>query len=437
MRRTDQNPPVKTDNRVVVLSGILLFSFIFIFGGFWFYTASIAGSIIAQGSVAVLGKPKTIQHLDGGIVASIEVDDGDLVEKNELLVRLDDTLLNANLNIHQNRLLENVALRSRLAAERDGLNEIIWDFEILGPFDMSLSPKAKQAQERLFQARLSTRKGQISQLREQIKQYRNQQTGIQALKRSRQTQIDFLDDELEGIRSLNERGLSPKSQLMALERQREEIIGQIAEQDAESARIQNAIGGSEIQILQVDREFRQEVLIELRLVEQEINDLVQQLHTTVEQLKRVKIKAPVKGIVHELSVFTIGGVISASSPVLQIIPSEEGFEIEANVEPQFIDELYLGQPAILRFSAFNQRTTPELNANVEGISANVVVDDRTGFPFYKVRLSVEDSEVERLNDQPLIPGMPVETYIKTDDRTALNYLIKPLLDQISRAFREE
>ena len=436
-KKTRDATAVRTGNRGPVLAGLFLLALLFAGGGGWLYTANLAGAVIAQGQVAVLGKPKTIQHLDGGIVAAIAIDEDDRVVKDQLLIRLDDTLLKASLNIHQNRLRENVARRARLAAERDSLERIIWDDGILKPFGMEISPQTRQGQEKLFEARQSTREGQILQLREQIKQFRNQQTGIEALKISRKTQLGFLDEELTGIRSLNEKGFSPKSRLMTLERQREEIIGQIAEQDAELARVQNAISEAEIEILQVNREFRQNVLTELRQVEQEVNDLTQQLHATVEQLKRVEIKAPVSGIVHELSVFTIGGVIGPGSPVLQIIPQDEGFEIEANVEPQFIDELHPGQPATLRFSAFNQRSTPELDGSVKGISPNVVIDEQTGFSHYKIRLTVSENELARLDGQPLIPGMPVEAFIKTRERTALNYLTKPLTDQIERAFREE
>ncbi|MEM7068166.1 MAG: HlyD family type I secretion periplasmic adaptor subunit [Pseudomonadota bacterium] len=405
--------------------------------GAWAMFANLSGAVIATGQVEVLGKPKTIQHLDGGIVAEIAIDNGVRVSKDDILIRLDDTLLQANLNIYQNRLREGIAKRVRLNAERDTQDAINWADDILPLFDMVLSPAVKSGQSKLFDARRSTREGQISQLREQIDQFEDQKQGIRALIASRNAQLGFLDEELIGVRSLNEQGLSPKSQLMALERQREEIIGQIAEQNAEVSRIQNAISEAEIEILQVDRQFRQEVLTELRQTEQEVNEMTQQLHATVEQLKRVEIKAPVSGIVHELSVFTIGGVVGAGSPVLQIIPQDEGFEIEASLQPQFIDEINLGQPATLRFSAFNQRTTPELKGVVKDISANVVADEQTGATFYKIRLGASESELARLNNQPFIPGMPVEVFIKTKERTALNYLIKPLIDQVNRAFREE
>ena len=247
----------------------------------------------------------------------------------------------------------------------------------------------------------------------------------------------MLADELKGLRALKSKGLAANSQLLGLERQHEDLVGQRAEHDAELARVQNSISETKIQILQVDREFRQSVLTELRQVGQEVNDMTQQYHATTEQLRRVEIRAPVAGLVHQLGVATIGGVIAAGAPILQIVPQEGQFEIEANVEPQFIDELYPGQPAALRFSAFNQRTTPELNGTVKSISANVVTNENTGLSFYTIRISVPKPELERLEGQALVPGMPVEVFVRTREQTALTYLLKPLSDQIRRAFREE
>lgn len=428
---------IKTSTTSLVQIGLAMILLLFVGGGAWASYAKLSGAVVAAGQVVVLGKPKTVQHLDGGIVAEISVDDGDPVTRGDILVRLDDTLLKANLKIYENRLREGVAQRARLVAERDGLTTIEWNDEILSVLGVAMLPSAQAGQQKLFEARKTTRDGQVSQLQEKIKQFRNQISGIEALKASKLTQLGFLDEELTSYRSLNEKGLMPKSQLMALERQREDIIGQTAEQDAELARIQNAISETEIQILQINREFRQTVLTELRQVEQEVNDMTQQLYATLEQLKRVDIKAPVSGIIHELTVFTIGGVIGPGNPVLQIIPQDGNFEVEANVEPLFVDELHPGQAATLRLSAFNQRTTPELVGTVKTISPNVVVEEQTGMSFYKVRLTISQEELEKLRGLVLVPGMPVEAFIKTRERTALNYLTKPLMDQINRAFREE
>lgn len=434
---TSLDATVRTSSKVLILSGLFLVFLLFVLGGAWANLASLSGAVLAQGQVVVLGRPKIIQHLDGGIVAEIFVENGAVVSKGEVLIRLDDTLLKANLNIYQNRLREGVAQRARLTSERDALSQIAWEDKILKIFNMESSPNVRLGQKKLFEARQATRLGQVAQLREKIKQLRNQTTGTEALKGSKKSQLGFLDEELKGIRSLNKKGLTPKSQLMSLERQREEIIGQVAEQDAELARIQNSISETEIQILQIDRELRQTVLTELRQIEQEVNDMTQQLFATVEKQKRTEIKAPVSGIVHELAIFTIGGVIGPGNEVMQIIPQNIGFEVEANVEPKFVDELYSGQLATLRFSAFNQRITPELNGTVKGVSPNAIVNEQTGASFYKIRLTVSNSDLVLLESLPLVPGMPVEIFIKTRERTALNYMIKPLMDQINRAFREE
>lgn len=430
-------PKVKTSSKLVVTFGLAIILTLFLGGGVWAYFVNLSGAVIAPGQVAVLGKPKTIQHLDGGIVSQINVDNGDDVDKGDVLVKLDETLLQANLNIYQNRLRESLARKARLLAERDNSQFIDWDDEVLIVLGFKTKESVHEGQQRLFEARRNTINGQTSQFKEKIKQFENQVNGTTALKNSNVAQLEFLDQELAGIRDLASQSLSPKSQLMALERQRQGLIGQIAEQDAEIARISNSITETEIQILQIDREFRQSVLEELRQIEQEVSDMTQQLYATIEQLKRIEIKAPVSGVVHELSVFTIGGVIGPGGPVLQIIPQTEEFDFEAKVDPQFVDELFKGQEASLRFSAFNQRTTPELKGNVSHISPNAILDDRTGLSYYLVYFDIEHSELEKLNGQNLISGMPIEAYIKTKDRTALNYLIKPLTDQFKRAFREE
>lgn len=436
-QQTDTSSEVKISSKGPVLAGLFMFLALFVGGGGWLYAANLSGAVIATGTVAVQGKPKTIQHLDGGIVAQINIADGSKVKKHDVLIKLDQTLLDANLQIYKGRLREATARRARLIAERDGDTKIAWDDSLLQLLDIKDDKAVKEGHKKLFEARRTSMNGQVEQLREQGEQFKNQIKGVNALKSSKERQQKMLTEELSNIQNLKDKGLVTNNQVMGLERQREELSGQLGEHDAEIARIENSINESEIQILQIERELRQSVLTELREVEQEVNDMTQQLQSTVEQLKRVEVRAPVDGIIHELSVFTIGGVIGPGAPIMQIIPQDDEFVIEANVEPQFIDELYAGQEAAVRFSAFNQNSTPELFGEVSGISANVVVDEQTGAAFYKVRVGVSDEELARLNGQQLIPGMPVEAFIKTRERTALNYLIKPLLDQVNRAFREE
>lgn len=437
-KSADQKTNLKVDTSSLFLTGSLLFLLLFGGLGGWMYFASISGAVIGSGLVAVHGKPKVLQHLDGGIITEINVADGDFVTQNALLVKLDDTLLRANVEIYSNRLRESTARRARLIAERDGETSIVkWSDGILTLLNVEIDEAIKIGQQKLFDVRKTTRMGQISQLKKKISQYDNQKFGAKALKNSKKVQINLLEEELRGVRILKSKGLAPTTKLLALERQKEELVGLSAQHDGELSRISNLIGETEIQILQIEREFQQRVLTELREIDQEVNSITQQLHSTAEKLHRVEVRSPVSGIVHELSVSTIGGVVLPGKPILQVIPQNEDYEIVANFEPQFIDELSPGQKVILRFTTFNQRTTPEIDGQVKHISPDSVVNPKTGVPFYKVTIEIPPIQLARLEGNKLIPGMPVETFVQTDERSPLNYLLKPLLDQIRHVGREQ
>ncbi|MFK5980621.1 MAG: HlyD family type I secretion periplasmic adaptor subunit [Rhizobiaceae bacterium] len=431
----EAEPNTRTSNLLMAgtIGALLLFGGL----GGWLYFANVAGAVIGQGVVVVQGKPKTLQHLDGGIVTQINVTNGDFVEMGTLLVKLDDTLLRSNLEIYNNRLRETTARQARLLAERDGEVTILWSDKILNLLGVSVDEQIRAGQKKLFDVRKTTRTGQKELLEKKIAQFLSQKIGVNALKKSKDSQIALLEEELGGVRILKEKGLAPTTKLLALERQKEDLVGRNAEHDAELARINNSISETEIQILQVEREFQQSVLTELREIDQEVNDVSQQLHATSEKLKRVEIKAPVAGIIHELAVATIGGVVSPGSAILQVIPQDDKFEIEVNIEPQFIDELTAGQHTVLRFTTFNQRTTPEIDGAVKNISPNSVINPQTGIPFYKVMVEVAPLELTKLNGQKLVPGMPVEAFIQTKQRSPLSYLAKPLLDQMRHVGREE
>jgi HlyD family secretion protein len=441
---TPSEPIAKPDRKVpaprtgfgrAMLVGAL--AFVLLFGGVggWLAYASIAGAVVARAVVVVKAKPKSVQHLDGGIVREILVKSGDLVEKDQVLIRMDGTLLRANFVIYQNRWREATARKARLEAERDGGSEV----PPPTPSELVARPADDPhwaAQQRLFEARRAAREGQVSQLREKIEQFNNQTSGVSGLTKSTHDQIALYDRELAGLRMLFEKGLTPQTRLLALERERTNILGQLSQQEAELARIQNAIRETSISILQIQREFQETVLSELRQVTLETSELEQQIYATGEQIKRVEIKAPVSGAVHELNVFTIGGVIAPGTTLMQIISQEEGIELEANVETQFIDQVSVGQSATVRFSAFNHRTTPELAGQVVRVSPNSVVDEKSGFAFYRVGIHLTADELRRLGDHVLVPGMPADVFITTGERTVMSYLFKPLSDHFQHAFRE-
>lgn len=434
---TNDSPSLNTSRKGPVIVGLLAFLLLFGAGGAWLSFANIAGAVVASGSIAVQGRAKTVQHLEGGVVEVINVADGDIVKSGDVVMMLDSKLLKANLNVYSNRLQESVATKNRLIAERDEAETVSSSAPDLEDLGLKVDSRVELAQSKLFEARLKTRQGQKVQILEQIEQFKNQIIGIKAQEASMGRRIVLLEEQMTGAKKLSSQGFGTESAVRDLKRQRAELDGQLGELIASKAQVENSINEAEIQILQGKREFMQTVLTELTQTDLEIRDLAQQLQATQTQLERTEIRAPIDGMVHGLSVFTIGGVIGNGAPLMDIVPLNEDLEVEISIEPQFIDELYIGQPAGVRFSAFNQRTTPELTGAIKSVSPTTSTNEEQGTTFYTAKVNVPDNELNKLGDVKLIPGMPVEVFVKTKDRTALNYLVKPLLDQVNRAFREE
>lgn len=411
-----------------------------LFGGSvaWSYFAELAGAVIAQGTVAIQGKPKTIQHAEGGVVEVINVAAGDRVKKGDVLIELDDTNLVANLAIYRGRLRDSLVQRSRLLAELDEkttfdppTEDEIRDF---GLVDIG---SAMEQQRILMQARRQTRDGEIAQFDEKVEQLNNQIQGNRGLREETLNQVEIYRQEQAAISKLIEQQLAARNQLLVFDRSMSDLRGRIAEQEAEMARLENSIAEAKVARGQVDRQMRERSITELEEVEAKIDEMKQQITATALQLKRMSIRAPVDGIIHELAMHTIGGVIQPGQAIMQIVPDDDNLEIEVNADTRSVDVIAPKQQAVLRFPAFHSRTTPEIFGEVIKISPSSVVDERTGAAFYRVLISVTPEEKAKLGNDQLIPGMPVEAVIPTDDRTVLSYLIKPLADQLSHALREE
>jgi len=437
-----QAPPAEKKQEKAAYDNYLFSGFLLILalvGGFalWTVIAPIQGAVISPGTVVVEGKPKTIQHLDGGIVGEILVQDGDKVNAGDVLLRLDPTSLNANKDLLQNRLNEAQAFRTRLLAERDEETKLEWSKVFPTSARNQVIEDIISDQTQLFKTRRRAYVGQIDQFTKRMQQSREQIVGFESLIRSNQTQLTLISKELTGLRVLLEKGYVSINRILELEREEAALGGQIASNKSDIARIQSAIGETEIEILQVKRNFQETVLTELRTVTSEINDLREQLISAKDQAGRIDVITPVSGIVHNMTIATIGGVVTPANPIMDIIPDTDRLIIESQVEPMYVDQIYSGQNTTVRLSAFNQRTTPELNGKVKSISANTTVDPVTGIPFYTVRIEIPQNELSRLGDLVLIPGMPAEAFMQTDKRSVMNYLLKPATDQISRAFREE
>lgn len=402
----------------------------------WASFTQIAGSVVAQGTVAVTGKPKAVQHLDGGIVQEILVRDGDLVAQGDVLMRLDSTLLAANLEIYRNRLAEAAARRDRLISERNGAPGPVFapPHPLLQGRDVIVIQDGERS---VFSARAEIQVGRRAQLEERIRQFRNQTDGVAALMAAKKDQIGFIEQELATLRNLQEKKLVRDSEVLALEGRRADLLGQVAEHITEAARIENSVRDADLEIKQTDRQFKEQAVTELRDVTVQIEELIQQIITTEKQLKRIDITAPVRGYVHEMQIVTVGGVVPPGATIAQVISLEANHSFEFQVAPVSVDQVYPGQPVRLRFSAFNQRTTPEVSGIVATVSPTTVVNEATGQSFYRVAVQVDASELANLGQLELVPGMPVEGYIGTNERSVASYLFRPIVQQFQHAFHEE
>lgn len=416
------------------LGYFLIFILVVGMGG-WAAWASISGAVIAQGTVTVEGASKKVQHAEGGIVSEIHVEDGQYVKAGQLLIRLDETEIKANLSIVETRLNELLAKQARLEAERDKDNRIEFPEFLLGD-KREDSVKHVSGQRKLFRARQNANKGKKEQLELRIVQLEQEIIGLSAQHKSKQKQIQLIGEELKAIRVLREKELVPAHRLLTLEREAARLIGAQGEHVAAIARARGKINETKLNILQVEQDFQTEVLSELRDVQSKIAEYVERKVAADTKLKRTEIRAPKSGYVHQLNVHTIGGVISASEPAMLIVPQQDILEVEALIEPHQINQVKIGQKATLRFSAFDQRTTPEVFGEVANVSADLVRQTADGPAFYKVRIKLTTQELDRIGNKKLKPGMPAEVFIQTEARTALSYLVKPLKDQLTRTFKE-
>ena len=435
MSDTDLIDPRASIRRHIVLG---LAAVMLVAGGIggWAATTEISGALIAPGSVVVESSARKVQHPSGGVVGEIAVTGGLNVAAGDILIRLDETMTRANLQIVSKTLDEMTTRRARLRAERDGASEMSWPSAFRNRRQDESIIELMADEQRLFELRSSTRLGQKRQLRERIAQLREEANGIVAQQAAKSQELVLVNNELEGVRELWSKQLIQMNRLTALEREAARLDGERAQLIAAAAQGRGKISEIELQITQIDRELASEVGRELREIDGKAGEYAERKVAAEDQLRRIDIRAPISGTVHELNVHTVGGVISAGEQLMLIVPASERLTVEARVSPQDIDQVRVGQTAALRFSAFSQRTTPEINGAVSRVSADVTTEQRTGIAYYTARIAIGPDELARLGDVRLVPGMPVEAFIKTADRTVGSYLTKPLFDQVARAFRE-
>ena len=415
-----------------------LLAMLVLVGGFgtWAVMAQITGAVIASGQIEVDRNRQVIQHPDGGVVEAILVGEGDTVEAGDLLVQLDPTVLRSELVIVEGQLFEIMARRGRLEAERDGTETITFPAELIA-FNRPEIAELIAGQERLFQARLESGAKTKEQLAQRRAQIVSQIGGIKAQQDALTRQQELIVQELADQQSLLDRGLAQASRVSALQREEANLLGRVGELSASEAQAAEQITEIEIEVLTLDTTRREEAITRLRDLQFNELELSERQRTLTEQLNRLDIRASVSGVVYGMQVFAERSVIRPADPVMFLVPQDRPLVIAAQVQLTDVDQIYVGQDATMRFSAFDQRRTPELFGTVTLISADAFQDDSSVAPFYRVELKLNDGEIDRLPaDMTLIPGMPVESFVRTADRSPMDYLIKPLADYFAKAFRE-
>lgn len=417
-----------------VFGGTMLAALLVTGVGGWAATAKLSGAVIAPGAVVVDQNLKSIQHRDGGIIADIAVREGDLVETGQVLIRLEDAQSRAELSIVRSQLVKLEARRARLLAERDGLPEI--EFSSVYGDDPEFAETVILGETRLFAGNRAQRESRQHQLRLTIHQTEEEIEGLEAQLQSKADEIRIVQEEHARLQSLVDSGLMEVSRLYNFTRDSARMLGEQGEIEAAIARARMRISEINLQILDIDELSRTEAQRELSEVEATLSELSDRRVVLEDLLARTEIRAPISGTINELNVDTVGGVISPAEVLVTIVPQDARLRLEARIAPAMIDQVGANQATRIRFPAFNQRTTPELNGKVTHVSPATSRDAGTGEAYYLAVVDVPETELQRLNGRSLLPGMPVEVYITTDSRSAMSYLVKPIADQMSRAMTE-
>ena len=433
----EKGVPVVTRVWPWVLAGLGAIALAFGGVGGWGATVPLASAIIATGQVTVDTNRKQVQHLEGGIVDRLNVRDGDYVKAGAVLIRLDDTRAKASLSIAASAYREELAKEARYIAERDRNESINWPGLIQEQADDPAVAGLIKSQQAIFESRRETLRGETEILEERIRQLEQEIDGLTAQKSASRKQINLIEEELASLFELLRKGQTTRPRILALQREAARLEGENGEFTANIAKARKAIGETKLEIIQKQKAFRNEVVATLREVQAKIHDLRERHIAAQDILQRIDIRAPVSGKVVGLSVHAEDAVIKGGETVLELVPSGDRLLFEVQVQPQDVDNVVIGQEAEVRILAFQQRTTPTLTGAVSYVSADALTNPQDGATFYVARIRVPESELQRLDGQDLQPGMPAEVLIRTGERTALAYMMQPIIDSMNRAWREE
>lgn len=405
--------------------------------GAWAALTRINGAVVAGGIIEVASNRQIVQHLTGGVVGDIRVKEGDAVRAGDVLMRLDDTFDRSELAVIEGQLFSLLGTAARLQAEQDEKTEISFDPELLKA--VATDPEAAEivaGQKRLMAARAETRGKQAGQLQEKKAQIAKQNEGLESRIKALETQLGLIGKELEAQNKLLAQSLTNASRVLALQREEAEILGTISQARANIAENAGRVAEIEIAILNIHSTVREEATTALREIEAKVAELKENRNAKLETLSRMDITAPMAGVVLGMQVHALRSVIRPADPLLYIIPQEQDLIITTQISPTQIDQVHIGQKAHIRFAAFDHRSTPEIFGHVTKVAADVLADQRTGATYYKAEIKPDSGEMAKLGDKHVMPGMPVETFIQTSERSPLEYLVKPLADYFAKAFRE-
>ena len=430
--------PINTNSslrRFQIVGFMSVFIMVGVVGG-WANFTELNGAVIAPATIMVESYSKKVQHKEGGIVGEIRVKDGDRVEMGQALIVLDNTETKSELAIIDGLLDEALAKRARLEAQRDKVSTITFPPEVLARAGEPGVAAIMAGQTKLFDARLQAVVGKKDQLTQQIGQLTEQIGGLESQRLSKEKQLTLISAELTDLKDLQSKGLVPVSRVMAMDRETARLDGERGELVASKASAEARIAEVKVQILQIDEEDLSQTLTELRDIEAKVAELKERKLSVASRLERMVIKSPITGDVYQLAVHTVGGVIGPGEPLMLIVPEADELILQAQVMPQDIDKVQPGQIAHIRFPAFNSRLTPEVAAKVTQISADTSRTEPGSAPFYSVRLMISATELAKLGNNKLKPGMPAEAFIQTQAQTPMTYFLKPLTDQFAHALRE-
>ena len=434
-RRLDTGSSELALNKYLRRSYVSLFALVFVFGG-WTVLAKIQGAVVASGQVAVEGDPKVLQHLEGGIISEIAVKEGDFVSLGQTVLKLDALILEANRDAAETNYFENQALIDRLISEQNGYGQIQWSQELINRRSNSRVKLAVSGQEQLFEARRSAISGQIEQLSQRLEQLRGEDSGLISEIDFTESELNLVEQEHLRLSDLLRQNLIPRNRVTQLELDMTRLRNASAKLSSRRASVRSLIEETQIEISQIGRLREEQILTELRIAQTQADSFSEALKTISKKAKLVQISAPVSGVVHEMTATTIGGVIAPGQEIMQIIPKRDALVINAQVQPQDIDQVRLGQDTNVIFSALKQSAAPELSGVVTYISADNLIDPITGSAYFDVEISIADSEIPKLRGQTLIPGMPADVFVQTEERSVFDYLTGPLRDTFRKTMSD-